>query len=264
VSCPNSTTSYGHRTPGDGNANPYARSAAAWDERIGSARVQARNWRIIAFVSIALALISTFGVVVIGVKKQVATYIVEVDKVGMPGRISLASDTFQPAAAQVGYFVGEVVRLVRERPLDPVVMRQQWTKAYQFLAGPAVNGMNEYAATDSGLRNVPGQGATARTVEIRNILQKSDGSYQVRWTETTYANGIRRSKDDFTGLFQIKLIPPRDEADTFKNPIGVYITNFTWSREFAGPVTRDDSGASPSQQPARPEAVLPSQSGVNP
>jgi type IV secretion system protein TrbF len=263
VSFPNTTTSYGHRGTGDGNPNPYARAAAAWDERIGSARVQARNWRYIAFASIALALISTFGVVLIGVKKQVATYIVEVDKLGMPGRISLASETFQPASAQVGYFVGEVVRLVRERPLDPVVMRQQWTKAYQFLAGPAVNGMNEYAAADSGLRNIPGQGATARTVEIRNILQKSDGSYQVRWTETTYANGIRRSKDDFTGLFQVKLMPPRDEGDTFKNPIGVYITNFTWGREFAGPVSRDDGGASPPQLPARSDAGVSNQSGAN-
>jgi type IV secretory pathway TrbF-like protein len=257
MSFPNSTTSYGKRSSGDTPANPYARSAAAWDERIGSARVQATNWRYIAFASIALALISTIGVVVIGVKKQVATYIVEVDKVGMPGRISLASETFQPAAAQVGYFIGEVVRLVRERPLDPVVMRQQWTKAYQFLAGPAVNGMNEYAAADSGLRNVPGEGATARTVEIKNILQKSDGTYQVRWTETTYSNGIRRSKEDFTGLFQVKLIPPRDEADTFKNPIGVYITNFTWSREFAGAVQRDDT-ASP--QPVSP--AVPTQPGA--
>jgi type IV secretion system protein VirB5 len=257
MSFPNSTTSYGKRSSGDTPANPYARSAAAWDERIGSARVQATNWRYIAFASIALALISTIGVVVIGVKKQVATYIVEVDKVGMPGRISLASETFQPAAAQVGYFIGEVVRLVRERPLDPVVMRQQWTKAYQFLAGPAVNGMNEYAAADSGLRNVPGEGATARTVEIKNILQKSDGTYQVRWTETTYSNGIRRSREDFTGLFQVKLIPPRDEADTFKNPIGVYITNFTWSREFAGPVQRDENAA---PQPVR--STVPSQSGA--
>jgi type IV secretory pathway TrbF-like protein len=257
MSFPNSTTSYGQRATGDANASPYARAAAAWDERIGSARVQALNWRYIAFASMALALISTFGVVVIGVKKQVATYVVEVDKVGMPGRITLANDVFRPDTAQVGYFIGEVVRLVRERPLDPVVMRQQWTKAYQFLAGPAVNGMNEYAATDNGLRSVPGQGATARTVEIKNILQKSDGSYQVRWTEITYTNGIRRNKDDFTGLFQVKLIPPRDEADIFKNPIGVYITNFTWGREFAGPVQRDDT-ANP--QPVSPNG--PTQPGA--
>ena len=39
----------------------------------------------IAFASMAIALISTSGAVVLGVKKQVATYVVEVDKAGMPG-----------------------------------------------------------------------------------------------------------------------------------------------------------------------------------
>jgi type IV secretion system protein VirB5 len=141
----------------------------------------------------------------------------------------------------VGYFVGEVVHLVRERPLDPVVMRQQWTKAYQFLAGQAVNAMNEYAASDAGMKNLPGEGATARTVEISSILQKANDTFQVRWVETTYSNGLRRSREEYTGLFQVKLMPPRDESDSFKNPIGVYITNFTWSREFSGTVMRDDS-----------------------
>jgi type IV secretory pathway TrbF-like protein len=240
VSFPNMTTSYGRNGGSADDHNPYARAAAEWDQRIGSARVQARNWRYIAFASMALALISTSGAVVLGVKKQVATYVVEVDKAGMPGRITLASEPYHPATAQVAYFVGELVRLVRERPLDPVVMRQQWTKAYQFLAGQAVNAMNEYAATDTGMKSLPGEGATARTVEISSILQKSEGTYQVRWVETTYSNGIRRSREDYTGLFQVKLMPPRDEADAFKNPIGAYVTNFTWSREFSGAVMRDD------------------------
>jgi type IV secretion system protein VirB5 len=123
MSFPAINTSYGQRARAADGHSPYARAAAAWDERIGSARVQARNWRYIAFASILLALISTTGAVVLGIKKQVATYVVEIDKAGMPGRITLASDLYRPDAAQVGYFVGEVVRLVRERPLNPVVMR---------------------------------------------------------------------------------------------------------------------------------------------
>src|ERR1041385_5786734 len=166
MSFPTTNSSYGRNSQAPDQQNPYARAAAAWDDRIGSARVQARNWRYIAFAAMLLALISTTSAVFLGVKKQVATYVVEVDKVGVPGRISLASERYRPDAAQVGYFVGEIVRLVRERPLDPVVMRQQWTKAYQFLAGQAVSAMNEYAANDNGLRSLPGQGATARTVEI--------------------------------------------------------------------------------------------------
>ena len=249
MSFPNTTTSYGGSGHSADQHNPYARAAAEWDQRIGSARVQARNWRYIAFASMILAVISTSGAVLLGVKKQVATYVVEVDKAGMPGRITLANEPYRPAAAQVGYFVGELVRLVRERPLDPVVMRQQWTKAYQFLAGQAVNAMNEFAASDSGMKSLPGEGATARTVEISSILQKANDTYQVRWVETTYSGGIRRSREEYTGLFQVKLMPPRDESDAFKNPIGVYITSFTWSREFSGAVLRDD-GLRTSPNPA--------------
>ena len=34
---------------------PYQRAAQLWDERIGSARVQARNWRLMAFGGLALS-----------------------------------------------------------------------------------------------------------------------------------------------------------------------------------------------------------------
>jgi type IV secretory pathway TrbF-like protein len=255
-----STTSYG-TAGGRAAAGPpdaYARAAAAWDDRIGSARVQAHHWRLTAFGCLGLALISTAAATYLGVKKQVATYVVEVDKAGMPGRITLASEAYRPDAAQVGYFVGEVVRLTRGRPLDPVVLRQQWTRAYAFLAGPAVNAMNEYAATDGGIRPTPGQGPTARTVEITSILQKSADTYQVRWVETTYGGGLRRSRESYAGLFGVRLIPPRDEADAFRNPIGAYVTNFTWSREFSGPVTRDESS------PPRPADAATNPGGPTP
>ena len=34
---------------------PYQKAAQVWDDRIGSARVQARNWRLIAFGNLILA-----------------------------------------------------------------------------------------------------------------------------------------------------------------------------------------------------------------
>ena len=262
MSFPSTNPSYGRAVSPPESSNPYARAAAAWDDRIGSSRVQARNWRYIAFAAMLLALISTAGALLLAVKKQVMTYVVEVDKAGMPGRITLVSEPYRPDVAQVGYFVGEVVQLVRDRPLDPVVMRQQWTRAYQFLAGQAVNAMNEYAAADSGLRSLPGQGSTARTVEIGSVLQKSEGTFQVRWVETTYSGGIRRSREEYTGLFQVKIIRPRDESDTFKNPIGVYITNFTWGREFSGPIQRDD--LTPPVSPSAASATPPENHPTSP
>ena len=34
---------------------PYQKAAQVWDDRIGSARVQARNWRLMAFCCLALS-----------------------------------------------------------------------------------------------------------------------------------------------------------------------------------------------------------------
>lgn len=34
---------------------PYQKAAQVWDERIGSARVQAKNWRLMAYGSLLLA-----------------------------------------------------------------------------------------------------------------------------------------------------------------------------------------------------------------
>lgn len=47
-----STTRYG-TTPEP--VTPYQKAAQVWDERIGSARVQARNWRLMAFGSLLLS-----------------------------------------------------------------------------------------------------------------------------------------------------------------------------------------------------------------
>src|SRR6266403_164518 len=42
-------------------ATPYQAAQQLWDERIGSARVQARNWRLMAFGCLSLAVVIAAG-----------------------------------------------------------------------------------------------------------------------------------------------------------------------------------------------------------
>ena len=42
-------------------ATPYQSAAQVWDERIGSTRVQARNWRFMAFGCLTLAVLMAGG-----------------------------------------------------------------------------------------------------------------------------------------------------------------------------------------------------------
>jgi type IV secretion system protein VirB5 len=228
---------------------PYSRAAREWDNRIGSARVQARNWRIMSFAAMGGMLLLGIGLITLSRQKQVETFLVEVDPAGMPGRVTLAGQVYDADDATVGYFVGELVKLVRQRPVDPVVMRQNWAKAYQFLAGGAVASMNRYAATDPGTLGPGSSNAanhTARIVEIGSVVQQSERTWQVRWIEMTYANGVERRREQYIGLFHVAIRPPTTETETFRNPLGLYVTDFNWSREYTAPIEPVEDTVTPS------------------
>lgn len=212
--------------------SPFARAAQAWDDRIGSARVQARNWRIMALACMGLTAVLTAALIYQSAQTQVEAYVVEVDPQGRPGRIELIDRGYKPSAAQVGFHVAELVRQVRSKPTDPVVLKQNWEQAYRFLAGDAVNTMNAYA-TKADLFDLAQQD-TAIAVDIINVIQRSDGSFQVRWKETAYEHGAQAGVSYWTGIFTTRVTPPKTARAVFHNPLGVYVTSFNWSEELAG------------------------------
>ncbi|WP_306121076.1 MULTISPECIES: VirB8/TrbF family protein, partial [unclassified Roseitalea] len=61
---------------------PYQKAAQAWDERIGSARVQARNWRLMAFCCLALSGGLAVALVWQSTQGTIVPYVVEVDELG--------------------------------------------------------------------------------------------------------------------------------------------------------------------------------------
>src|SRR6202453_4309825 len=136
------TERYGDSTPPD---SPYLRAAQAWDERIGSARVQARSWRLMAFACAGLAAIALGGFIYAEQDTHIATYVVPVDNYGRPGRIELAGRSYNPTQAETGYFVADWVRLVRLKSTDPIVLRDNWNQAYRFIDGDGAVELSRYA-----------------------------------------------------------------------------------------------------------------------
>ena len=63
-------------------ATPYQAAAQVWDDRIGSSRVQAKNWRFMAFGCLLLALLMAGGLVWRSAQSIVTPYVIEVDQAG--------------------------------------------------------------------------------------------------------------------------------------------------------------------------------------
>src|SRR3546814_1886460 len=75
---------------------PYQRAAQMWDDRIGSARVQARNWRLMAFGCLILSAGLAGGSVWQSLQSRVTPYVVEVDKFGDVRAVGSAIQSYEP------------------------------------------------------------------------------------------------------------------------------------------------------------------------
>src|ERR1700735_441668 len=100
-----SSVRYG-RTPQP--ETPYQRAAQVWDERIGSARIQARNWRLIALGNLAVAAGLAAGLVWQSTHGSVVPWVVQIDRLGQAQAVAPATADYPPTHPPIG---GPVARL---------------------------------------------------------------------------------------------------------------------------------------------------------
>ena len=207
---------------------PYQRAGQVWDERLGSARVQARNWRLAAFTSLGASLVMSAGLVWQAGQSSITPYVVEVDRQGDVRAIGAAAEAYVPTDAQIANHLSRFITNVRSLPLDPIVVRQNWLEAYDYATDRGATVLNEYARANDPFGRV---GRQSVAVEIVSVVRASPGSFQVRWIERRYENGALAATDRWTAILSIVLQPPRNEAQLRKNPLGIYVNGLSWSRE---------------------------------
>jgi type IV secretion system protein VirB5 len=215
--------------PSTGHADtPFLAAAREWDNRIGSARVQARNWRLVALLSLALSALLAGGLIHLAGRAGVVPYIVEIDAAGQPGRITPATEAYDPTEAQIAHTLARWVVLVRSRPTDPVVVTRNWQEAYGYLTRTAAAFLNDYAREHDPQADI---GRVAVIAEVANVLRRSEDTYQLQWRENRYEDGRPAGTTRHTGLFTVVIRQPRTEAELLANPLGLYIDSLSWHQE---------------------------------
>lgn len=209
-------------------ATPYQSAAQVWDERIGSARVQAKNWRLMAFGCLMLALLMAGGLVWRSAQSIVTPYVVEVDQAGQVRAVGEAATQYRPTDAQIAHHLAGFVTRVRGLSIDPIVVRQNWLDAYDYTTDKGAAVLNDYARTHDPFERI---GKESVTVQITSVVRASESSFSVRWTERRYVNGAAAGQERWTAVVSIVLQTPRTEDRLRKNPLGIYVNGLSWSRE---------------------------------
>lgn len=214
---------------------PYQKAAQVWDNRIGSARVQAKNWRLIAFGSLALCALLTTGMIWQSAQSRITPYVVEVEANGSVRAIGPAQENFKPSDAQIANQLARFIKDVRGVSIDPVVVRENWFEAYNFATDQAAVTLNAYAQENDPFADI---GQRSVTVDVISIVRSSEDSFEIRWIEKRYRGGALMGSDTYTAILSVILQPPRDAASLHKNPLGLYVHSLNWSKDL-------NSGANP-------------------
>jgi len=209
---------------------PYQKAAQVWDERLGSARVQAKNWRLMAFGSLFLAIGLAGGLVWLGNTSRIAPYVVEIDKAGSIRVAGGAVEDYQPADAQIAFHLARFIEQVRSIPADAIVVRQNWLRAYEFTTDRGALALNDYARANDPFTRV---GQSQVSVEVSSVIRASPNSFRVAWTERHFENGQLSVTERWTAILTIVIQPPRDAEKLRANPLGIYVNAINWSREMS-------------------------------
>ena len=222
-----SATHYG-KTPQP--ETPYQKAAQVWDERIGSARVQARNWRYMAFGSLILAAGFAGALVWQSARGTVVPWVVQVDALGEAQAVAPASADYEPTDPQIAFHLGRFIEQVRSIPADPIIVRQNWLRAYEFTTDRGAAALNDFARANDPFTRV---GRQQIAVEVSSVIRASPGSFRVAWTERHYENGQLSTTERWTAILTVVIQTPRSAERLRANPLGVYVNAISWSREMS-------------------------------
>jgi type IV secretory pathway TrbF-like protein len=207
---------------------PYQKASQVWDERIGSARVQAKNWRLIAFGNLFLSGGLAAALVWQGARGSIVPWVVQVDKLGEAQAIAPAIADYRPTDPQIAWHLARFVENVRAIPADPIIVRQNWLKAYDFVTDKGAVALNDYARANDPFARI---GQIQIAIEVASVIRASDDSFRVAWTERRYENASLAATERWTAILTIVVQSPRDAERLRKNPLGVFIHAVNWSKE---------------------------------
>ena len=207
----------------------YQQAGQAWDERLGSARVQASNWRLMALGLLALSGGLTAGLVTLSLRGGVTPWVVEVDNLGEPRIAATAVQGARATDPMIAWTLARFITDVRTVSTDPVLMRQAWLRAYDFPSAEGAAALSDYARRADPFSQV---GKSQTTVAVTSVVRASPDSFRLAWTEQRFEGGQLVATERWTAILTITIKPPRTAEGLRANPLGVFVTALSWSKEF--------------------------------
>ena len=208
----------------------YHAARQEWLERYGDYIAAARSWRRIAFLALITAALAIALLIWTGTQAQVVPYVVKVDRVGSIVSVERADRIGRPDAALITAQLARWISAVRTVYVDAAAQRALITEGYAMInrLGDAYGALNDHMRVHD-----PFERAKAETVgvDVQSVLPIAGDSWRIEWKEDSRGrDGALLTSVQYQASVTLSFSPPRDEATIRANPLGLYISAFSWAR----------------------------------
>jgi type IV secretion system protein VirB5 len=208
----------------------YHAARQEWLERYGDYIAAARSWRRVAFLALITAVLAIALLIWTGTQAQVVPYVVKVDRVGSIVSVERADRIGRPDAALITAQLARWISAVRTVYVDAAAQRALITEGYAMInrLGDAYGALNDHMRVHD-----PFERAKAETVavDVQSVLPIAGDSWRIEWKEDSRGrDGALLTSVQYQASVTLSFSPPRDEATIRANPLGLYISAFSWAR----------------------------------
>ncbi|MDT7858416.1 type IV secretion system protein [Rubrivirga sp. S365] len=210
-----------------------------------------RNWQVAAFFAFAVLALAVAGLVTLAAQSRVVPYVVEVDRLGRASAIAPAEAVPAVADRVVIAALSAFVSDIRTVYADPVAQRDAVYRAYAYVGGDARAFLEAYFSDPQNDPRRLGTGAR-RSVEVVAVIPVPGAAsgartYRVTWNETESSPQRGDTERAWEGYLSVVVAPPTTTEGIERNPLGVFVTDLSWS-PLAGATEVEDA------EPETPEA----------
>ena len=217
------------KTTSQQQTSPYLQAREEWLERYGSYIKRAAQWRLFAFICLALVCMSVAGNIYQGTQLKIVPYIVAVDKLGKSVVVNRADAASLPSTRLIQAEIANAIVNWRTVTPDTALQAQMLARLASFATDAAKNVLKSWLE-----ENNPYERAKERivSVDIKGLpLPVSKDSWRVEWTETIRSRqGVTQSVTAYEATVTVRIAPPVSDAQIRANPGGVMFTNISFSK----------------------------------
>ena len=129
----------------------------------------------------------------------------------------------------IAWTLARFITDVRAISTDPVLMRQAWLRAYNFTDADGAAALSDYARRNDPFAQV---GRAQVVATVSSVVRATPSSFRVAWTEQRYADGQLAATERWSAILTLTIKTPRTPEALRANPMGVFISGISWSKEY--------------------------------